>query len=407
MHLSMTRGFTLLELLIVIGIIAILGIASVLLLNPAELFSQSRDSVRIAENKQLDSAVALYRTSAQANLGNLNTIYISLPDTSSTCANLLNTLPTLPSGWSYHCASSENYRRIDGTGWLPLDFTATSLIPFSTLPIDSVNTTTNNLYYSYINNGEHWVITSKLQSAKYLKENAWPDGGDDSTRFETGTDANLWSQASGLIGYWKYNANALDASGNNINGTLVPPSGGVYSDTGKSNQGYHFVGTGGHIKFGSPAIAQLTGPITIMTWANLDVDPPLVERYIFDKSSVTSKGWGLSIQPGPFARFRISSDGTNNITATTGAIPITQWIHIAGVYEPNTAIRVYVNGVLSANNTTAIPASQFNNVASNLIAGYEPGCGSCYYYRGISDEVRLYNRAVTATEIQALYEAEK
>ncbi len=401
-------SFSLLELIIVVGILGILGATTLVILNPIELFNQARDANRVSEINDINKAIQLYKTLGGSDMGTANIVYISLPDTSSICANL--NLPSLPVGWSYQCKINTNFRNINGTGWLPINFSSLNPgSPFASLPVDPINSSAKNLYYAYINGGvvESWNLIALLQSEKYLKGYAINDGGSDPARFEAGTDLTLWSKASGLIAYWKYDNNALDASGNNINGTLVPPSGGVYSDTGKSNQGYHFVGTGGHINFGSPAIAQLTGPVTIMTWANLDVDPPLVERYIFVKSSATSKGWGLSIQPGPFARFRISSDGTNNITATTGAIPITQWIHIAGVYEPSTALRVYVNGVLSANNTTAIPASQFNNVASNLIAGYEPGCGGCYYYRGISDEVRLYNRAVTASEIQALYEAGK
>ena len=53
-----TKGFTLLELLIVIGILAILAGVVVLVLNPAELLRQARDSQRISDLSTMRSAIS-------------------------------------------------------------------------------------------------------------------------------------------------------------------------------------------------------------------------------------------------------------------------------------------------------------------------------------------------------------
>src|SRR3989344_5165654 len=55
-----SKGFTLLELVIVIGILAVLGAVSVLVLNPAQLFAQARDTTRIEDMSVIRNALALY-----------------------------------------------------------------------------------------------------------------------------------------------------------------------------------------------------------------------------------------------------------------------------------------------------------------------------------------------------------
>src|SRR3989344_7405494 len=61
-----TKGFTLLELVIVIGILAVLGTVSVLVLNPAQLFAQARDTTRIQDLDTMKSALSLYLASVSS-----------------------------------------------------------------------------------------------------------------------------------------------------------------------------------------------------------------------------------------------------------------------------------------------------------------------------------------------------
>jgi len=48
-------------------------------------------------------------------------VYVSLPSDNSDCTGL--SLPELE-GYSYHCSDSAHYRNVDGTGWIPIDFTS-------------------------------------------------------------------------------------------------------------------------------------------------------------------------------------------------------------------------------------------------------------------------------------------
>ncbi len=108
-------SFTLIELLIVIAIIGILAAVVVLILNPQQLLAQGRDSRRLQDLANMNNALSIYLAEGNSYLGSSNTVYVSVPDSSSaTCADL--GLPSLPSGWSYHCATTSTLRKDDGTG---------------------------------------------------------------------------------------------------------------------------------------------------------------------------------------------------------------------------------------------------------------------------------------------------
>ncbi|MDE2144968.1 MAG: type II secretion system protein, partial [Patescibacteria group bacterium] len=139
-------SFTLIELLIVIAIIGILASVVVLVLNPAQLLSQSRDSRRTQDLSNLNNALSSYLGDGNSGLGSSNIVYVSIPDptlatgATSTCSSL--GLPTLPADWSYQCVSTTTLRNSNGTGWIPVDFQSVSFgTPIPELPIDPVNST--------------------------------------------------------------------------------------------------------------------------------------------------------------------------------------------------------------------------------------------------------------------------
>ncbi|MDE2144975.1 MAG: type II secretion system protein, partial [Patescibacteria group bacterium] len=74
------NSFTLIELLIVIAIIGILASALVLVLNPSQLLSQSRDSRRTQDLSNLNNAIGMYLSEGNSVLGQTDTVYVSIPD---------------------------------------------------------------------------------------------------------------------------------------------------------------------------------------------------------------------------------------------------------------------------------------------------------------------------------------
>ncbi|MFA5099189.1 MAG: type II secretion system protein, partial [Candidatus Paceibacterota bacterium] len=131
---SRPNSFTLIELVIVIAVLAILSAVVIITINPAEQMKSARDSRRAEELTTINKAISLYVADGGSSLGSTNTVYVSIPDSSATCANL--GLPTLPTGWSYHCSTSVNLQKTDSTGWIPVNFSSISFTtPLSSLPV--------------------------------------------------------------------------------------------------------------------------------------------------------------------------------------------------------------------------------------------------------------------------------
>ena len=173
------KGFTLIELLIVIAVLAILTAAVVVVLNPAQLLAQARDSQRMSDLDTLKSSIALYMTDVSPiSIGLTANCYAY--SAGAGCGG--RTTRTLIASAS---------RAIDGTGWVPIDFTDISAgSPISALPVDPTNSTT--YFYSYAPEATAitFEIDANLESTKYVAKES-EDGGSSTTLYEVGTDPGL------------------------------------------------------------------------------------------------------------------------------------------------------------------------------------------------------------------------
>lgn len=185
------KGFTLIELLVVIAILAILAVAVVLVLNPAELLKQGRDSTRLSDLAALNNSLGLLLTDvASPSFGSSSVVYVSLPAASPTDTNCASySLPTLPSGWTYHCTASSTYTKVDGSGWVPVNLTGfSSGAPLGRLPVDPVNNASD--YYMYTTANNEWKLEGPMESERYQVD-AENDQGTSPSYYEIGSSLTL------------------------------------------------------------------------------------------------------------------------------------------------------------------------------------------------------------------------
>ena len=185
------KGFTLLELLIVIGILSILSTTIVLVINPAELLKKARDSQRISDLNTIKTAIAYYITEvADPNIGDIGMTYSDVA--AVVCTFDSTTRPTGPNQGAF---------KVDGEGWIPIKFVdITGGSPIGALPRDPAasDDQTGNHYYVYglLSDTDYtFKLMANMESKYYSTDGDGDvestDGGTVDTLYEVGTGMSL------------------------------------------------------------------------------------------------------------------------------------------------------------------------------------------------------------------------
>jgi hypothetical protein len=205
---------------------------------------------------------------------------------------------------------------------------------------------------------------------------------------------------AGLVGWWAGEGNTYDSLCVN-NGTFY---GVATFGAGMVGQAFDLDGSSRYVDVGNGAGLSPTAAITIEGWIypRLPLDPvaaPVLKKAGGGGYYGQDNGYSLELAGSSSIRFWLFLDNGLGWTGSASApLSANQWSHVAGVYD-GVSISVYVNGVLVG---PAIATSgQIVSSAHNLQIGHDPS--NPRYFNGLIDEASLYNRALSASEIQAIY----
>jgi Concanavalin A-like lectin/glucanases superfamily len=189
---------------------------------------------------------------------------------------------------------------------------------------------------------------------------------------------------SGLIGWWPGDGDANDIQGGN-NGAL---QGGTTFAPGEVGQAFSFHDAGDYVSVANAPGLQLQS-FTIDAWVSGGGGP------IF---AYGNGGYGLVM--GGDGRLTLTQVGSSNVQSTVKATPGTGFHHVA-VTKNGSAVIFYVDGVADAP-VSYNPLFSFNSNAA--IGSY--GNYFLEYFNGLIDEIEVANRALSQSEIQAIYSAD-
>lgn len=213
----------------------------------------------------------------------------------------------------------------------------------------------------------------------------------------------------GLVSYWSFNEAtstiATDFSGNDNHGTL---NGNATWTAGKRGAAVTLDGTGDYVQMSNEPDFERTDAFTISAWVKLPSATPSTPDTIVSKVNGSNVGYAISIR-GDIANdpveYELRGASTFLSIRSFQTWQAETWTHLVWTYDgSNTAagMRLYRDGVVQSDLTDSENLTQTISNTSNLVVGAFGGAGA-NSFSGAIDEVRVYNRALSATEVAALY----
>ncbi|MFZ2414530.1 MAG: LamG domain-containing protein [Minisyncoccia bacterium] len=222
-------------------------------------------------------------------------------------------------------------------------------------------------------------------------KNSWADPGD-------------WCELTGQVAYWNLDEttglSATDSSGNGNTGNL---STGPTWANGLIGGGLSFDGTNGYyVDAGNATSLQLSEKGTISLWINMSSYYPTNSRYIFGRSDfLIYSDYNTSEE---VISLKISN-GTTYYPRVVDVMPLNEWHHLAVTYDGTLASNNVVTYFDGMQQYTGTVTGSLVSPTATWYMGDNPS--SWDSFDGTIDDVRIYNRTLSADEILAQYNANK
>jgi hypothetical protein len=224
--------------------------------------------------------------------------------------------------------------------------------------------------------------------------------------------------SNGLSGWWSFSGNANDESGNGNNGTVNGAKSTV-DRNGNANKAYDFDGKSNFIEVPTSISLNLDKDFTISSWFNADsmYDVPGTVKMILSKhrNGLTTDGYAYGIwnnNQSSAKRGMVNFSGAPKFTAdaypkdSSGDVKINKWYHLSVTYTLSSGeLKYYLNGSLI---DTKVISYTISSNSLNAIIGAEwmiSGTGKKNFFNGKIDDIGIWNRSLSASEVTSLYKA--
>jgi len=220
-----------------------------------------------------------------------------------------------------------------------------------------------------------------------------------------------------LVGHWTFDgpdliSNVADSSSSGNTGYLVQDQ-GTTTTAGKIGQGIHLDGVSDYVSIDDSASLSFgngstDSPFSVSAWVHID-DSLTTQRFV-GKADATNDGEWLFTTTGAdvFGFFMFDQSATAFIGRTySSSLPTGEWIHLTGTYDGSktaSGVNLYLNGsdVDDADSTSGTYDAMESTSKEVKIGRY-----GATYLDGKIDDVRIYNKELTATEVQRIYDLGK
>jgi hypothetical protein len=208
----------------------------------------------------------------------------------------------------------------------------------------------------------------------------------------------------GMVSYWKFEEGSGNLVGDSANGNdgVLNPIGPIWT-TGKVGDALSFDGMDDSVIVSDDESLDIQNQLSIETWIKTtekDKLQNIVAKFTYSTGTDNS-GYKLNVHGGLGNTAQIAI-GNNDYDYVVGTSDIAdgQFHHVVGTYS-NGILKIYVDGVLEGTTTGAASSIRTNNRPLSIGSREY---GNIYdtnrFFKGTIDEVRIYSRALTGTEVQ-------
>lgn len=192
--------------------------------------------------------------------------------------------------------------------------------------------------------------------------------------------------------------------------------GGVGIVSGEVGNAFKFDVSSGYIKMGNPANLNFgTGPFSLESWFNWDGGGGgpggAAIGNIIRKSNypASGNGWGYWLRIGIETKILefYTGETVGNLDQPRGSVttPISSgsWHHAVATRDSSGTMKLYVDGELKG--TAQAPNADTTSGAPFTLGAWDDRFGITERFSGLIDEVSVYNKALGASEVQAIFNA--
>jgi cysteine-rich repeat protein len=230
------------------------------------------------------------------------------------------------------------------------------------------------------------------------------DGCDDTCQIEP----ICVSAPAGMVGWWPGDGHAMDIQGAN-NASLQ--AGAAYVG-GKVIQAFSLDGVGAYVDIPEGGTNNLDGfsELTIDAWIypnSFGTDRVIVSKY--DASLPNGASYSLSLDSAGRLKFTVFQTPQVFVEITSySSLQLGKWSHVAGVWSGGSNLKLYLGGLAFAGTTSTqgtFTSMADNNTSVNIGRFVSDGSGPGGYFDGEIDEVEIYNRALSFSEVSIIKNA--
>ncbi len=244
----------------------------------------------------------------------------------------------------------------------------------------------NGIYY--------WQVRSKLSSTY----SNWSD----TYSFTLDIDYEL-AISNDLVAFYPFNGNAKDESGNKNHGEVY----GAILTKDRFNiaeSAYYFDGINDYIEIQNNNSLNIKGSISITAWIKVETYPSLWNTILNKSHSDALDSFEITLNKSlnlfDFL-LGLENSGRTGFHTAEGSLEIEKYHFISATYNGN-VVNLYIDGKLNISyegNNESI-----RETSDNLTIGVEVESSKTNFFNGVIDDIRIYNRKLSDTEIQFLFE---